>query len=237
MKETLVSSIFAIVVLAACGDASNNDTGSPSDSASTENNAASTGTDTVSSSAASTANTNATADTSFTEAMNKMMQDMHSMKATEDPDHDFATMMKTHHQGAMKMSNIQLAHGTNPKLKQVAQKIIDDSQKDISKLDSFLNSHQPDSKSDFAKKAMDKMMKSSGMNMDHGGDKDHQFAMMMTMHHQQGIDMARVYLKSGKEEQTRQVANTTIKANSEDITKLKQWQNSNKSGAAAHSGH
>jgi uncharacterized protein (DUF305 family) len=155
------------------------------------------------------------------------------MKMTEDPDHDFAMMMRAHHQGAIEMSNIELSKGANAEMKQVAQKIIDDSQKDIRDLDSFLNAHQPDSKSDFAKRAMDQMMSgSSQMNMEHSGDIDQQFATMMAMHHQHGIDMSKDYLKSGKEADVKKVANRVIKANSEDLTKLNKWKGTGTSGTS-----
>ena len=227
MNRIFVLLFAAIIFYASCNNESNTEA-SASDSAS---NASSGSADTVSSSTNSPSVTNASTDTSFKQAMDKMMQNMHTMKMTEDPDHDFATMMKVHHEGAIAMSNIEIAHGANAELKQVAQKMIDDSQKDISELNSFLTSHQPDSKSDYSKKAMDKMMsKSSAMDMDHGGDKDHEFAMMMAMHHQQGIEMARDYLKSATEEQTKKVASNSIKANTEDIKKLKKWQSDNKAG-------
>jgi uncharacterized protein (DUF305 family) len=163
----------------------------------------------------------------FTAAMNKMMQDMHSMKMTEDPDHDYAMMMKSHHMGAIEMSNIELSRGANAELKQVAQKIIDDSQKDIQDLDSFLNTHQANSKSDYAKRTMEKMMSgSSQMNMGQSSDIDQQFASMMAMHHQHGIDMSKDYLKDSKEAEIKKVANRVIKTNSADLTKLKKYKGS-----------
>lgn len=156
----------------------------------------------------------------FMTSMNKMMQEMMSMKMTEDPDHDFAMMMKTHHQGAIEMSNIELQQGKNDELKQVAQKIVDDSKKDIADLDKFLSSHKASKKSDFAKKSMEMMHKDADMQMQHSGDIDQQFASMMAKHHRDGIDMAKLYLKSATEQQTKTVANRTIKANSEDLSKL-----------------
>ena len=46
-------------------------------------------------------------------------------------DKDFANMMIDHHRQAIEMARIQLEHGTDPELRRQAQKIIDDSQKDI----------------------------------------------------------------------------------------------------------
>ncbi|GAA4340837.1 DUF305 domain-containing protein [Flaviaesturariibacter amylovorans] len=163
----------------------------------------------------------------FQGVMSKMMSDMHGMTMTQDQDHDFAMMMKEHHEGAIEMSNIELSSGSNAELKQVAQKIIDDSRKDITELDAFMKNHQPNGKSDFAQKSMEQMMKGSSMNMNHGGSVDQQFAMMMSMHHQQGIDMARLYLKSARSAETKKVANNTIQANTEDNKKLAKFQNGN----------
>jgi len=223
---------FTVLLLASCGNNQTNSTTSSSDSAtSVQDNAA------ADSLVTNTNNTSAsgTANATFKEVMDKMMQDMNSMQMTEDPDHDFAIMMKRHHQGAIDMSNIEISKGTNAEIKQVAQKTIDDSQKDINDLNNFLGSNQPTKKSDFGKKEMDKMMKSMNkdMNMEPGGDTDKEFAMMMSMHHQHGIDMARDYLKVGTAEETKKVANNTIKSNSDGLKKLKALAGN----ATGHSGH
>jgi uncharacterized protein (DUF305 family) len=217
MKKIALFVLTSSLLFSACNSGDSGSETSATDTVAQSDTAMSTGMDTSMSSSMP-----------FMAVMNKMMQDMHSIKMTEDPDHDFAMMMKHHHQGGIEISNIELSRGTNSEAKQVAQKIIDDSQKDIRDLDSFLNSHQPVSKSDFAKKTMDKMMShSSQMNMTHGGDIDQQFAMMMTMHHQHGIDMSKDYLKSAKEAATKKVANRVIKTNTEDIKKLSKWQGIN----------
>jgi uncharacterized protein (DUF305 family) len=41
-----------------------------------------------------------------------------------NPDHDFATMMIPHHQGAIDMAKVELVHGKNPVLRRLAQEII-----------------------------------------------------------------------------------------------------------------
>ena len=226
MKKVLFFSLSLYILLSACNS---DDTGSQTSGTDTVSQAE---TASVSGSMAMGMDTSMSSSMPFTAVMNKMMQDMHSMKMTEDPDHDFAMMMKHHHQGAIEMSNIELSRGANAEVKQVAQKIIDDSQKDIKDFDLFLNAHQPDSKSDFAKRIMNEMMSgSSQMNMGQGGDIDQQFATMMAMHHQHGIDMSKDYLKSAKEAETKKVANRVIQTNSEDLKKLNKWKGASTSNA------
>lgn len=208
-------------------------------------NAGSTADESTADTSTTSTSTTGTSDTSSTSAattpasldavMSKMMQDMHGMTMTNDADHDFAMMMKRHHEGAIEMANIELSNGSSAELKQVAQKIIDDARKDNTELTDFMGKHQASGNSDYAKKAMDIMMKGSPMS--HTGSTDQQFAMAMAMHHQHGIDMSKEYLKSAKEEQTKKVANNTIKSNSADLKVLKNWQSNNKSDTTGHSGH
>lgn len=229
MKKITFFGFIIVIALLSCNDNANQGSNVSADSAvNNQSDTPSTGSTNTGAS-----KTSSSTDTSFKQVMDKMMQNMHSTKMTNDPDHDFATMMKAHHEGAIEMSNIELTRGKNAELKQVAQKIIDDSKKDINDLNSFLNSHKPSKNTDFSKKQMDKMMQSMNMNMEHGRDIDKEFAMMMVMHHRHGIEMARDYLKVGTAEETRKVANNAIKANTEDIKKLEKHTGNMK----GHSGH
>lgn len=214
MKRLFILTCLSSAILAACNG--NNSNSTASTDSTTTTNQSSTAENTAATSTPNSTNTSG----SFKEVMDKMMSNMQSMQMTGDPDHDFASMMKMHHQGAIDMSNIELAKGTNVALKQVAQQTIDDSQKDNNDLTAFMGSHQPSKKSDYGQKQMDKM-KGMNMNMNMSGDIDKDFAMMMSMHHQEGIDMAKDYLKVGSAEETKKVANSTIKSNTEGIKKLK----------------
>ena len=46
---------------------------------------------------------------SMMESMEKMNTKMMSMQMTNNPDKDFAGMMKIHHQGAINMANLEMA--------------------------------------------------------------------------------------------------------------------------------
>ena len=66
------------------------------------------------------------------------MKGMESMKGSGDIDHDFAIMMKMHHQSALDMANIQLQQGKDAKLRSMARDIIKSQKKEIKEFDRWL---------------------------------------------------------------------------------------------------
>lgn len=76
------------------------------------------------------------------ESMMSGMQKMQGMKPTGDTDKDFAMMMRMHHQQAVDMAKVEVQHGKSPELKAMAQKMINDQQKEISQLDQWLAKHK-----------------------------------------------------------------------------------------------
>lgn len=70
------------------------------------------------------------------------MQDMQRRPMTGDVDKDFIRMMRQHHLQGIEMARIQLQSGDDQEAKRMAQKIIDEQQKDVARFDSWLQSHQ-----------------------------------------------------------------------------------------------
>ena len=60
---------------------------------------------------------------------------------TGDQDVDFARMMIPHHQGAIDMARAQLEKGKDPQLRELAQKIIADQEREIGILNQWLAQH------------------------------------------------------------------------------------------------
>ena len=77
----------------------------------------------------------------FMAAHQKMMAEMEKMKPTGDADKDFVMMMIPHHQGAIDMAKVELEHGNDETLKAMAQKIIDDQQKEIDQMREWQAAH------------------------------------------------------------------------------------------------
>jgi uncharacterized protein (DUF305 family) len=164
-------------------------------------------------------------------SMNKMMDNMSSMKMTGDFDMDFANMMIEHHQGAIDMSKIEVAKGTDEKIKGMAQNIITKQNEEIGKMQEIIKNYKPSGmemgKHDELSKDMDDMKaKMNGMQMTGNTDKD--FAMMMISHHESAIKMFKDELSHGMNSQLKQMAQKGISDQTKEISEFKSWLNSKK---------
>ncbi|USU18517.1 DUF305 domain-containing protein [Paraburkholderia fungorum] len=73
------------------------------------------------------------------DSMNTMNVAMAQAPMNGNPDHDFASMMIPHHQGAVDMAKAELLYGTNPILRRLAQEIIVTQGSEITVMQSELN--------------------------------------------------------------------------------------------------
>ena len=81
--------------------------------------------------------------------------------------------------------------------------------------------------SDQMKKSMESGMQSM-QKMPMSGDTDKDFAMMMKMHHQQALDMAKAEVEHGKSPELKAMANKMIKDQTQEIEQLDKWLQKNK---------
>lgn len=88
---------------------------------------------------ASTARDSA-ATTAYKAANTKMHKDM-DITFTGDADADFVRGMIPHHQGAIDMAKVMLAHGKDPALKKLATSIIADQEKEIAMMRDWLKTN------------------------------------------------------------------------------------------------
>lgn len=160
---------------------------------------------------------------SMMKVMEASMKSMMAMKPTGDADHDFASMMKMHHQGAVDMVSAYTPQAKNGEMKAMAVRISTMNKKEIGELAAFLGQHKPQNFSaQFGQSAMQMMHKGDSHAM--SGNPDRDFAAMMIEHHQQGIDMSNAFLKEAKTEKMRSMAQKVVKDQTKDITELKALQ-------------
>ncbi|OJW81779.1 MAG: hypothetical protein BGO69_14835 [Bacteroidetes bacterium 46-16] len=158
--------------------------------------------------------------------MHSMMDTMMGMQKTNDPDNDFAMMMRMHHQGAIDMSNAELKSGDDAQMKEMAQMIIDAQTAEIEPLTTFLNAHSPHGNvPEFSMQQMANMERSGKVTdlQIINGDIDHDFAMLMIQHHQSAIENARLELIYGHEDSMKTMARNIVEAQDQEIKELQQW--------------
>lgn len=163
------------------------------------------------------------------ESMMKGMKQMHSMKMTGDPDHDFATMMRKHHEDGIGMSQAYLKGAKDAEMRQMAEKIVASQRQDNQKFDQWLGRHKARPAAGGTSGAShgmhEHMMK--GMqdmqSMKMTGNADHDFATMMRMHHQHGIGMAEAYLGGARDDEMRGMAEKIMAEQRADNEKFDQW--------------
>jgi uncharacterized protein (DUF305 family) len=160
--------------------------------------------------------------------MMKQMEDMNNMKTMNDPDHDFAMMMKYHHTAAKEMAESELLNGHHAEVKSMARKMIAGQSEEIKEFDQFLKSSPVENRQGndaFFKESM-QMMKDMPMDMNKSvTDSDEQFIAMMIPHHQQAIDMSKLYLQYSKAENLKTIANKIITTQENEVKELKEIQN------------
>jgi uncharacterized protein (DUF305 family) len=163
------------------------------------------------------------------DGMHSMHEKMKSMKMTGDFDHDFAHMMIMHHQGAIDMSEIEIAKGTDATIKAMAQNMITAQKAEIVQLQQFIdnykmpelkmkNEEMHDQLGETMKSMMDKMN-----NMKMTGNTDKDFVMMMIPHHESAVTMAEDELKHGKQQELKKMAQKMITDQKKEISELKAW--------------
>ena len=77
-------------------------------------------------------------------SMHRMDREMLAAPMDGSVDHDFATMMMPHHQGAIEMAEAELSYGKDPVMRRLAQEILVDQQSEIDAMILWLNKNTAD---------------------------------------------------------------------------------------------
>ena len=171
----------------------------------------------------------------YTKSMTSMHNEMMVGMGYNDPDTAFAKGMLGHHRGAVDMAKIELKYGTDETMRKLAQDIIDSQQLEIDILNKWLASHPDAPKPKPNTEAMQEAY-AKGMNTMHSDMMlgiaepvaDMAFARGMLPHHRGAVDMAKVQLQYGTDEEMRKLAQDIIDAQQPEIELMQSWIAANK---------
>ena len=175
----------------------------------------------------------------YTKSMTSMNNEMMVGMGYNDPDTAFAKGMLGHHRGAVDMAKIELKYGTDETMRKLAQDIIDSQQIEIDLMNKWLASHPDAPKPKPNTEAMQEAY-AKGMNTMHSDmmlgiaepDADMAFARGMLPHHIGAVDMAKVQLQYGTDEEMRKLAQDIIDAQQPEIALMQNWITAHKANKA-----
>lgn len=170
-------------------------------------------------------------DNRMMDSLHAMMDRMHAMTMTNDPEIDFPKMMIMHHQGAINMSTALRQDGKNDSLKRFAQKVITAQMREIQELNMMLAGETVNnSVPAHTMEHMDHMMKMDQMADVQliTGDLDNDYATLLILHHNSAIEDAEAYLMYGNKASLKTMAQKMIDDQKKEIEELSNWLKANK---------
>ena len=166
----------------------------------------------------------------YTKSMTRMHDEMMIGMGYNDPDTAFAKSMLGHHRGAIDMAKIQLKYGTDEKVRQLAQEIIDSQQVEIDILNKWLASHpdaaNPQPNTEAMQQAYARSMDVLNGEMVLGiADPvpDMAFTRGMLPHHLGAVEMSTIQLKYGTDEEMRRLAQDITNTQQPEIKQMQNW--------------
>jgi uncharacterized protein (DUF305 family) len=158
--------------------------------------------------------------------MDKMMETMMAAPLTNDADHDFAQLMKGHHQAAVDMARLELEQGRDSAMRRFAQGVVDGQSKEIARFESFLSSSKPKGDDEATSQ---KMMATMHEHMEPykplRNQIDYDFVALMIPHHQSAVAMSEAYQRKGRDKELLGLAASIISSQKVEIQLLQDWIN------------
>ncbi len=212
----LILGALLVLVLSACGQQTNTASDAGTGAATLSNTATASGMD--------HGNTTGTGASSSAAAGNSSGMDHGVMgTATSNAPYDaqFIDSMIEHHTSAIAMAEDALKNAERQEIKDLAQTIINDQQREVDQMNGWRQQWYPD------------LAPTGGMGMDMGdmtvgGDAnqpyDQRFITAMIDHHTSAIEMAKDALNKAEHPEIKQLAEQIITAQEAEIAQMQQWQ-------------
>ena len=154
-------------------------------------------------------------------SMAEMSKKLETLKGKEF-EITFLKEMISHHQSAVDMAKMVATHTQRPELNKMAVSIIADQKKEIGEMTDWLKTwdEQKPDETAMVMPGMDKLQIAKNAEF------DHLFLSMMAEHHQGAVDMAKLVDSRAEHAKLKTLAESIIKAQTQEIAQMKGWQKS-----------
>lgn len=152
--------------------------------------------------------------------------------AHNDADTEFAQMMIVHHEGAVEMAELAIEKADSDEVRSLGERIAAAQQPEIDLMSGWLEAWGEEAPDDADMGAMDHGdMEMDGLDQEEvmaeladleGADFDKRFLELMVDHHQGAIDMAEELQDEGESTEARQLAETIIGDQTEEIAEMQE---------------
>ena len=166
----------------------------------------------------------------YSKAMTRMNDEMMIGMAYNDPDTAFAKSMLGLHRGAVSMTELQLKYGTDSEMRLLAQEMMTAQQQNIGIINKWLASHPDSAKPKPNTEAMQRSYANIVTSMNYkirlGTDTslgDMAFARGTLPHQIAAVDMAKIQLRYGTDEDMRRLAVQLVNNQQAIIERLRAW--------------
>lgn len=156
-------------------------------------------------------------------AMATTSDKLKNLQFTNDPDVDFALIIKTQQQGIIDIANLELTSGSDSYLKTKAKEIITKNAELLKQIDAYLAAN-PSLKNDLKFDATVLLSKTGPITTaDLNGKADHDFVTLMLGLHQAGVDISKMELAYGHRDEILKKANQIIADHQGEVDEFKAW--------------
>lgn len=148
-----------------------------------------------------------------------MMNHIEHYNFTDDPDLDFAGLMKLHHSTAIQMAKREIEWGKNPDVIKFAKEMVASELKEVDYFEQYEHIHKVGNKDhsffDEAEKSLFNEQRPAEK-----GNIDRVFSSLMIIHHKSAITVSQIYLRHGTDSSLKNVAQDIINHHQHNIREL-----------------
>lgn len=175
------------------------------------------------------------------QSVSAMMDRMSAIQLTDDVDNDFAALMIEHHRGAVDISEVEVAKGSDSAMTSMAKRMVSDHKSEIEQLKTFSRNHAAMHESKTGAKEhthevgednelSDAMTaeRTKMKDLKTTGNPDKDYAQLMQAHHEAAVNMSKAEVAHGHHAELKKMAQKMMADDGREIKTFKDYLSANR---------